>query len=121
MKNRSAYSTVQNDTWGSDVAFDPGDYPDNVWRADTVRQYFDKISGSGNPNLFNDFFTFDFDTGAQIAATACEARIASARPDFTTDRHVKEESKSAYVQFSQAFDTACRSMWRWACATRRRR
>ena len=33
-----------------------------MWRADTVRQYFDNISGSSNSNLFNDFFTFDFET-----------------------------------------------------------
>ncbi len=106
MKNRTAFSTVQNDTWGSDVAFDPSDFPDDVWRADTIRQYFDQISGSGNPNLFNDFFTFDFDR-VRALLPACVARTASAQaPVFTTDRHVKEESQSAYLQFSQAFDTA---------------
>jgi TonB-dependent receptor len=106
MKNRTAFSTVQNDTWGSDVAFDPAVFPDDVWRADTIRQYFDQISGSGNPNLFNDFFTFDFDRARNIAAGLRGADRFSAAPAFTTDRHVKEESQSAYVQFSQAFDTA---------------
>ena len=106
MNNRTAFSTVQNDTWGSDVAFDPAVFPDDVWRADTIRQYFDQISGSGNSNLFNDFFTFDFDTARNIAAGLRGADRFSASPNFTTDRHVKEESQSAYVQFSQAFDTA---------------
>lgn len=106
MKNRTAFSTVQNDTWSSDVAFDPAAFPDDVWRADTVRQYFDQISGSGNPNLFNDFFTFDFDRARNIAAGLRGADRFSASGAFTTDRHVKEESQSAYVQFSQAFDTA---------------
>ena len=106
MKNRTAFSTVQNDTWSSDVAFDPAAFPDDVWRADTVRQYFDQISGSGNPNLFNDFFTFDFDRARNIAAGLRGADRFSASGVFTTDRHVKEESQSAYVQFSQAFDTA---------------
>jgi TonB-dependent receptor len=106
MKNRTAFSTVQNDTWSSDVAFDPAAFPDDVWRADTVRQYFDQISGSGNPNLFNEFFTFDFDRARNIAAGLRGADRFSASGNFTTDRHVKEESQSAYVQFSQAFDTA---------------
>jgi TonB-dependent receptor len=106
MKNRTAFSTVQNDTWSSDVAFDPAAFPDDVWRADTVRQYFDQISGSGNPNLFNEFFTFDFDRARNIGAGLRGAERFSASGNFTTDRHVKEESQSAYVQFSQAFDTA---------------
>jgi TonB-dependent receptor len=106
MKNRTAFSTVQNDTWGADVAFDPSVFPDDVWRSDTIRQYFDQISGSGNPNLFNDFFTFDFDRVRAIAAGLRGEDRFSASADFTTDRHVKEESQSAYVQFSQAFDTA---------------
>ena len=107
VNNRTAFSTVQNDTWGSDVAFDPAAFPDDVWRADTIRQYFDQVSGSGNSNLFNNFFTFDFDTGAQHRCRPAWRRTASAqRPNFTTDRHVEEESQSAYVQFSQSFDTA---------------
>ncbi len=67
LKNRSAYSNVQRDTWGG--ATDPADYPDSVWRADTVRHYFDNIGGSGNPALFNQFFTFDFETVRGIAAS----------------------------------------------------
>jgi TonB-dependent receptor len=106
MKNRTAFSTVQNDTWGSDVAFDPAAFPDDIWKGDTIRQYFDQISGSSSPNLFNDFFTFDFDTARNIAAGLRGADRFSASGAFTTDRHVKEESQSAYVQFSQAFDTA---------------
>jgi TonB-dependent receptor len=106
MNNRSAFSTVQNDTWGSDVAFSPSAFPDDVWRADTIRQYFDQISGSGNPNLFNDFFTFDFETVRAIAASLRGEDRFTAAKNFTTDRRTKEESQSAYVQFSQAFDTA---------------
>ena len=105
MKNRTAFSTVQNDTWGSDVAFDPAAFPDDVWRPDTIRQYFDQVSGSGNSSLFNNFYTFDFDRARNIAADLRGADRFSASPTFTTDRHVEEESQSAYVQFSQAFDT----------------
>jgi hypothetical protein len=66
--NRSAFSNVQADTWGG--ATNAGDYPDDVWKPDTVRHYFDNISGSSNPNLFNQFFTWDFETVRRLAADA---------------------------------------------------
>ena len=95
VNNRSAFSNVQEDTWGG--ATNAGDYPDDVWRADTVRHYFDKISGSSNPNLFNQFFTCDFETvRAASPRTALGERRYRASDDFTTDRRTKEESQSAY-------------------------
>ncbi|HEY0684181.1 MAG TPA: TonB-dependent receptor [Steroidobacter sp.] len=104
VENRSAYSNVQRDTWGG--ATSPADYPDEIWRADTVRHYFDNISGSGNPALFNQFFTFDFETVRGIAARAAgDESLYRASPILDTDRRVKEESKSAFVQFS--------TQWEW--------
>ncbi|MGO4382348.1 TonB-dependent receptor [Pseudoduganella sp. RAF19] len=95
--NRSAFSTQQRDTWGG--ATKPSDYPSSVWHADTVRQYFDKIDGSSNPNLFNTFYTFNF---AQVRDLAAKA---SGLPDlylpkttWDTDRRTKETSKSGYIQ-----------------------
>jgi TonB-dependent receptor len=104
MNNRSAFSNVQQDSWGG--ATNPGDYPDDVWRADTVRQYFDQMSGSGNPNLFNDFFVFDFETVRGIAAQVGNPAMYEASDTYTTDRRVEEESQSAYLQYSHTFDTA---------------
>ena len=102
-KNRSAYSNVQADTWGG--ATSAADYPDSVWRADTVRQYFDNISGSGNPALFNSFFTFDFETVRALAAQALDNEaLYRASPVFTTDRRAEEESQSAFVQYSQRWE-----------------
>ena len=101
--NRSAYSNVQADTWGG--ATSAADYPDSVWRADTVRQYFDNISGSGNPALFNSFFTFDFETVRALAAQALDNEaLYRASPVFTTDRRAREESQSAFVQYSQEWE-----------------
>lgn len=102
LKNRSAYSNVQRDTWGG--ATDPSDYPDDVWRADSVRRYFDNISGSGNPSLFNQFFTFDFETVRGIAASVSNDALYRASPIFTVDRTVEEESQSAFVQYSQEWE-----------------
>lgn len=104
VKNRSAFSNVQADTWGG--ATNAGDYPDEVWRRDTVRHYFDQLSGSGNPNLFNEFFVWDFETVRQLAADALNEETYRASDDFTTDRRTKEESQSAYVQYSHTWNTA---------------
>lgn len=128
VNNRSAFSNVQSDnTWGGirneNGGLTAADFDDDIWRADTVRQYFDQISGSGNPALFNQFFTFDFERlRAQVA------QLRGALPDqllatcplngnqsirvpcyeasdiFGTDRRVEEKSKSVYVQFSQDWE-----------------
>jgi TonB-dependent receptor len=102
VKNRSAYSNVQQDSWGG--ATSPADYPDDVWHADTIRQYFDNISGSSNPALFNNFFTWDFETVRALAAAAGNPAMYAASPNFTTDRRVEEKSKSAYLQYSTAWE-----------------
>jgi TonB-dependent receptor len=104
VKNRTAFSNVQRDTWGG--ATSPDDYPDSVWHLQSVRPYFDNISGSGNSALFNQFFTFDFETVRQLAATAAgDESLYLASDVFTTDRRVEEKSKSAYLQYSTTFDT----------------
>ena len=106
VNNRSAFSNVQQDSWGGATVRPVSDYPDEVWRPDTVRHYFDNISGSSNPNLFNEFFTWDFETVRQLcgrrqATLRCTRRI----PNFTTDRRTQEDSNSAYIQFVTNFDT----------------
>ena len=100
--NRSAFSNVQSDTWGG--ATNAADYPDDVWKHDTVRHYFDNISGSNNPNLFNEFFTWDFETVRAIAADVGNPALYEANPDFSTDRRTTEDSQSAYAQYVQNWD-----------------
>jgi len=101
--NRSAFANVQADTWGG--ASNPGDYPDDVWRADTVRQYFDNIGGSSSQALFNDFFTWDFETVRQLAADGTgRPDLYAASPNFSTDRRVEEKTKSAYMQYSTTWN-----------------
>jgi len=103
VNNRSAFSNVQRDTWGG--ATNAGDYPDNVWKADTIRPYFSKIDGSGSPALFNQFYTFDFETVRALAATASgQPSLYLASNDFTVDRRVVEKSQSAFVQYSKDWD-----------------
>ncbi|NRF65773.1 TonB-dependent receptor [Aquincola sp. S2] len=103
VENRTAFSNVQRDTWGG--ATNPGDYPDDLWRADTVRQYFGQISGSGDPALFNQFYVWDFEKVRAIAAqVGGDPSLYLASNAFTTDRRVKENSDSAYLQFDQDWE-----------------
>ncbi len=126
VNNRSAYSNVQRDTWGG--ATSAADYPDNVWRADDIRPYFNKISGSDSAGLFSNFVTFDFATVRGLAATALStatcttpatpvptpACIAAGLPaanaaylpksSFDVDRRTLEKSQSAFVQYSKDWD-----------------
>jgi TonB-dependent receptor len=104
VNNRTAFSNVQQDSWGG--ATNAGDYPDNVWIPDNVRPYFDNIGGSGSSALFNDFFTWDFETVRQLASDAGNPAMYVASPDFTTDRRTQEETQSAFVQYNQTWDSA---------------
>lgn len=104
--NRSAFSVVEQAAWGGRGT--AADIPDDVFKPDTVRGYFDRISGSSSPDLFNEFFRWDFRTVRQIAADLYGASSYLASDDFTTDRKVKEESQGAYLQYNRAFDLADR-------------
>ena len=102
--NRSAFSTMQRDTWGG--ATSPADYPSSAWHAETVRQYFDQINGSGNPNLFNNFYTFDFGQVRDLAIKASgRPDLYSVKDHWDTDQRTEEKSKSLYLQFNTDWDT----------------
>ena len=105
VSNRSAFSTQQRDTWGG--ATKPSDYPANIFHADTLRQYFDSIKGSDNPNLFNNFNTFNFEALRALAAqvTGLPA-LYLPKNTFDTDQRSKEKSKSLFLQFNTDWDTA---------------
>lgn len=102
VENRTAFSNVQRDTWGGTGA---ENYPDDVWIPDSIRQYFERFNASRNPALFNQFFTFDFETVRRLAGIAAGDDSLYRRSDvFTTDRRVSEKSRSAYAQYSTTFD-----------------
>ena len=102
--NRSAFSNQQRDTWGG--ATSPADYPSNVFHADTIRQYFDKLDGSGNPALFNQINTFNFEEVRALAAKASgKPELYLPKTVFDTDQRTEEKSKSAYLQINTEWDT----------------
>ncbi|MBO9787186.1 TonB-dependent receptor [Xanthomonas phaseoli] len=103
VKNRSAFSNVQRDTWGGNGT--AADYPDDLWIPSSFAQYFDAIDGSGNPAQFNQLFLFDFERARQAAAQAAgDESLYRISPVFTTDRRVTEKSKNAYLQWGNSWD-----------------
>ncbi|QJE02187.1 TonB-dependent receptor [Massilia forsythiae] len=105
VKNRSALSNNQSDTWGG--ATKASDYPSSLFHPATVRGYFDQIDGSGNPNLFNNFYTFNFNEVRQVAASATgKPQLYTAKTTFDQDQRTTEKSKYLYLQFNTDWDTA---------------
>ncbi|MEP6505229.1 MAG: TonB-dependent receptor, partial [Betaproteobacteria bacterium] len=107
VKNRTAYQNVQRDTWGG--ATSPADYPDTIWHADTLAKYFSRMSGSKDPALFNQWFTFDFPTLQKLASQASghpELYLASNNFDGPggTDRRTKENTTSLYGQYNRDWE-----------------
>jgi len=104
VKNRSAFSNQQRDTWGG--ATKPSDYPASVFHQESVRKYFDNVGGSGNSNLFNQFYTFNFAQVRQLAATASGLpALYMPKNTFDNDARTEEKSKSAFIQFNTDWDT----------------
>ena len=103
VNNRSAFSNQQRETWGG--ATSAADYPSSLWHQESLRQYFDKINGSNDPNLFNTFYTFDFGQVRQIAANASgQPELYLPKTTYDTDQRTRERSKSLYLQFNTDWD-----------------
>jgi len=105
LENRSAVANNQSDTWGG--ASKPSDYPSSLWHPATVRGYFDQLSGSGNPALFNDFYTFNFDEVRQAAIKGTgKPALYSPKAGYDTYQRIQEKSKYVYLQLNTDWDTA---------------
>ncbi|HEY0589507.1 MAG TPA: TonB-dependent receptor, partial [Pseudoduganella sp.] len=105
VKNRSAMSTQQRDSWGG--ASNASDYPASLFHQESLRQYYDKINGSGNPALLNQFYTFNFaELRALTAKVTGMPEMYMPKNTFDTDQRTQEKSKSAYIQFGTDWDTA---------------
>jgi TonB-dependent receptor len=106
VKNRSAFSNNQRDSWSG--ASKPEDYPSTLWHPATVRGYFDEIAGSNNPNLFNNFNTFNFGQVRDVVAKATglpALYMPKAAGVWDTDQRTTEKSKNLYLQFNTDWDT----------------
>ncbi|HEX8601821.1 MAG TPA: TonB-dependent receptor [Pseudoduganella sp.] len=105
VRNRSASSNVQNDSWSG--LGQAADYPASLWHPETVSQYFDQLAGSDTPNLFNHFYTFNFEeVRAVMAQVSGTPERYMPKNTYDTDQRTTEKSRSAYVQLNTDWDTA---------------
>ncbi len=118
VNNRSAFSNVQADTWGG--ATNAGDYPDDVWKPDTVRHYFDNISGSGSSNLFNEFLHLRLrDRPGSSRPTRSTMRPISHRTISPPTGAPRRNPRAASCSTASVGTVRCRCRPRSGCATRR--
>jgi TonB-dependent receptor len=105
VKNRSAFQQVQSDTWGG--ATSPADYPQSMFRADTLSQYFDKLGGHDDPALFQQIHLFNFAAMRQRAsdATGKPEKYLPSLSDPDYDRRTTEKSKALYFQLNTEWET----------------
>ncbi|MEM1412874.1 MAG: TonB-dependent receptor, partial [Pseudomonadota bacterium] len=101
VSNRSAYRNVQYDNWGGIGS--PDDYPDELFMLRDIQSLFDQVSGSDNPNLWNQMYTWDF-ASVVAAREAATGQIHRASDDWDTDLRTEEESMSAYLQWRSNFE-----------------
>ncbi|MFG6413150.1 TonB-dependent receptor [Roseateles sp. DC23W] len=105
VNNRSAFSNVQRDTWGSNIAGGPAAMPDDIFKLDSISQYFGRIPGSGDSRMFNQMFNFNFEDlrTAAIKQLGSDA-LLKASWDFNDDFRTKEKSEAVFGQYNLAWE-----------------
>jgi len=105
-RNRSAFAVNENGSWGGIGS--AADYPDAIFKADTLSKYFSSLPGSGSSAMFNNINFFDFETLNAAAAKLDPNGKYKAPTDYTqagsVDRRTKEKSQSLYTQFNTEWD-----------------
>ena len=112
-KVRSAYSVLQNDTWGgaggsSDAqrAAAAALLPDSLFSLVSIPDKFSGISGADSANIIKSFYTFDLPSVVKLldqAYQTCGGNGQCLIP-YTTDSRVREKTIAPYFQFNGKFD-----------------
>jgi TonB-dependent receptor len=112
-KVRSAYSVLQNDTWGgtggdsaAQRAAAAALLPDNLFTLTSIPDKFSGISGSNAANITKSFYTFDLPSVVKLLDQAykiCGGNGQCLIP-YTTDSRVREKTIAPYFQFNGKFD-----------------
>ncbi len=107
-KVRSAYGFIQNDTWGG--AGPASDIPDDIFELQTLPDKFKGVSGSNDPSMIQQFYSFDFERMAELIGDlygVCGGD-GNCLSDFTVDRRIREQTLAPYLQVNSAFTIADR-------------
>lgn len=110
---RSAYSVLQNDTWGgagggsiAQRAAAAALLPDNIFTLVSIPDKFSGIGGANDPSIVKQFYTFDLATALALTDKAyktCGGTLTCLLP-YTTDSRVNERTIAPYFQFNGKFD-----------------
>ncbi len=108
-KVRSAYSVLQNDTWGG-LPNGAATVPDDIFNLVTVPDKFSGIPGASAAGVIPSFYNYNFEKLVSILDNAykiCGGDGNCLNP-FTTDRRINEKTMSAYLQFTGRFEAFTR-------------
>ncbi|MBN8808869.1 MAG: TonB-dependent receptor [Sphingomonas sp.] len=110
---RSAYSVLQNDTWGgaggssiAQRAAAAALLPDSIFHLVSIPDKFSGISGANNSNIVSQFYTFDLPTALKLTDAAyktCGGTLTCLLP-YTTDSRIHERTLAPYFQFNGKFE-----------------
>lgn len=110
---RSAYSVLQNNTWGgaggstiAERAAAAALLPDGIFRLVSIPDKFSGISGANSPGIVNQFYAFDLPTALRLTDatySTCGGTLTCRLP-FTTDSRVNERTYAPYFQFNGKYE-----------------
>ena len=108
-KVRSAFGTIQNDTWGG--AGPASDIPDDIFTLETIP---DKFPGLAQSGMIQSFYKFDFERMADLIEdlygtcsspqTGAQAIPGTCIAVYNTDRRITEKKLAPYLQVATKFD-----------------
>ena len=118
VKNRSAYSVAQRDTWGGYGS--PEDYPDDIFLQQDLPGRFDDTLGSNAAEM--EPFYYASSMGDLISAISSVAAangetispcgtVLCAPSTYDTDRRVTEKQWAVYAQANMQFDIGDMPAW----------
>jgi len=112
-KVRSAYSVLQNDTWGgtggdsaAQRAAAAALLPDDIFKLTSIPNLFKGLSGANDPNIVQQFYSFNFErvVGLLDSAYGICGGDGNCLIPYTTDSRVREKTVSPYFQFNGKFE-----------------
>jgi TonB-dependent receptor len=108
-KVRSAYSVLQNDTWGG-LPNGAATVPDDIFNLVTIPDKFSGINGANSAGVIPSFYNYNFEQLVSILDKnyAICGGDGNCLTPFTTDRRIREKTMSAYVQINGKFDAFSR-------------
>ena len=105
-KVRTAFGTIQNDTWGGTLS--AADTPDNLFTPRSLPGDLAGMDGSNNPSIIPTYFQIDTEGLIDLLRTRLDICAKAQVPGtclaaYTTDRRITEKSIAPFVQSFHRF------------------